>query len=56
MKFGDLNIVQNGKVHSNYNEEEALEYMKNDNLNILLTFQADKKFYHLYYGYDKKIC
>ncbi len=29
IKFGDLNVVQNGKVHNSYNEEEAKEYMRN---------------------------
>jgi len=34
LKFGDLNIVQNGKLHQNYKEEEASDYMKNDNIDI----------------------
>jgi len=48
LKFGDLNIVQNGKVHSNYNEEEALEYMKNDNLNILVDISSGSKNFTTY--------
>ena len=34
IKFGEIIIVQNGKLNSNYNEVETSEYMKNDNIEI----------------------
>ena len=34
IKFGDLIIIQNGKLNINYSEEETLEYMKNYNIDI----------------------
>ncbi len=34
IKFGDLSIIQKGKLNNNYNETEATEYMKNDNIDI----------------------
>ena len=34
IKFGDINILQNGKLNANYNEEDASSYMKNDNIEI----------------------
>ena len=34
IKFGNLNIIQNGKINPNYNEDEASDYMKNDNIDI----------------------
>jgi|TARA_Y100000389_G_C17410278_1_gene490491 glutamate N-acetyltransferase / amino-acid N-acetyltransferase len=34
IKFGNLSIIQNGKLNSDYNEESAADYMKNDNIDI----------------------
>ena len=34
IKFGNLNIIQNGKLNANYNETETSEYMKNDTIDI----------------------
>ena len=34
IKFGNLVIIQNGKLNSNYNEIDAAEYMKNENIEI----------------------
>ena len=34
IKFGEIIIVQNGKLNPNYNEVETSEYMKNDNIEI----------------------
>ena len=45
IKFGNINIVQNGKVNPNYNEDEASEYMKNDNIEINIDiFSGSKNF------------
>tara|TARA_Y100000816_G_C26100298_1_gene582930 strand:- start:1170 stop:2471 length:1302 start_codon:yes stop_codon:yes gene_type:complete len=34
IKFGDLIIIQGGKLSANYTEEKASDYMKNDNIEI----------------------
>tara|TARA_A100001015_G_scaffold125394_1_gene138951 strand:- start:1316 stop:2617 length:1302 start_codon:yes stop_codon:yes gene_type:complete len=34
LKFGNFNIIQNGKIHINYNEKEISDYMKSDNIDI----------------------
>ncbi len=34
IKFGDVLIIQNGKLNPNYNELDASNYMKNDNIEI----------------------
>ena len=34
IKFGDILIIQNGKLNTNYNETDVSEYMKNDNIEI----------------------
>ncbi len=36
IKFGDLFIIQNGKLNVNYNEAEASDYMKNDTIEIII--------------------
>ena len=32
IKFGDLKIVQDGKLHQSYDEKKTSEYMKNENI------------------------
>jgi len=45
IKFGEIIIVQNGKLNSNYNEVETSEYMKNDNIEIYVDIlNGSKKF------------
>ncbi len=45
IKFGDLVIINNGKINPNYNEKETSEYMKNDNIEISVnTFGGSKSF------------
>ena len=34
IKFGNILIIQNGKLNTNYNETDISEYMKNDNIEI----------------------
>ena len=34
IKFGNILIIQNGKLNTNYNETDVSEYMKNDNIEI----------------------
>jgi len=43
IKFGDINIIQNGKVNPNYNENEVSEYMKNDSIEILIDISKGSK-------------
>ena len=48
IKFGNLFIVQNGKFNSNYNEDEASEYMKNDTIEILVDIGNGSKNFTVY--------
>jgi len=34
IKFGNINVVQNGKLSNSYNEKETAEYMTNSNIEI----------------------
>ena len=34
IKLGNLSIIHKGKLNVNYNEDEASDYMKNDNIEI----------------------
>tara|TARA_A100001037_G_scaffold229994_1_gene208146 strand:- start:330 stop:1631 length:1302 start_codon:yes stop_codon:yes gene_type:complete len=43
IKFGNLNIVQKGKLNNNYNEDETSEYMKNDNIDITVDISNGSK-------------
>ncbi len=45
IKFGELSIINNGKLNLNYNEDEVADYMKNDNIDININiFKGSKKF------------
>ena len=48
IKFGNLFIVQNGKFNSNYNEDEASEYMKNDTIEISVDIGNGSKNFTVY--------
>jgi len=48
IKFGNINLVQNGKINSNYNEEEVSEYMKNDSIEILIDISRGSKNFTAY--------
>ena len=43
LKFGELNIIQKGKLNSNYNEKEASDYIKNDNIEIFVDISNGSK-------------
>ena len=43
LSFGNLNIIQNGKININYDEKEALEYMKSDNIEIDVDISGGSK-------------
>ena len=48
IKFGNLNIVQNGKVNNNYSEDETADYMKNDNIDIQIDIYNGSKNFTAY--------
>ncbi len=48
IKFGNLFIIQNGKFNSNYSEDEASEYMKNDTIEILVDIGNGSKNFTVY--------
>ena len=48
IKFGDLNIIQNGKIDINYNEYEATDYMKNDAIELFVDFSIGLKNFTVY--------
>jgi glutamate N-acetyltransferase/amino-acid N-acetyltransferase len=48
IKFGNLIIVQNGRLYNNYNEIEASEYMKNDNIDIDVDMSTGSKKFTTY--------
>ena len=48
IKFGNLTIVQNGKLFSNYNELETKEYMKNDTIDINIDISNGSKNFTAY--------
>ncbi len=48
IKFGDLLIVKNGNLNSNYNEAETSDYMKNDNIEIHVDILSGSKKFTAY--------
>ncbi len=48
IKFGELNVVQKGKIYSQYNEEDALNYMKNSNIEIYVNVASGNKSFTAY--------
>ncbi len=48
INFGNLNIIQNGKLSTNYKEEEALSYMKNNDIEIIIDIAGGSKFFTTY--------
>ncbi len=48
IKFGDISIVQNGKLNVNYKEEDASDYMKNDNIDINVDVSMGSKSFITY--------
>ena len=48
IKFGHINIVQRGKLYNLYNESEAIEYMKNSNIEININIGSGKKSFTAY--------
>jgi len=48
IKFGKLNIIQNGKLSQSYSENEASNYMKNDNIEINVDIMSGSKNFTAY--------
>ena len=48
IKFGYIDIVQNGKLSSQYNEKEAADYMKNSNIEINVNVASGNKNFTAY--------
>ena len=48
IKFGDLNIVNKGKIYNQYNENEAADYMKNSSIEISVSIGKGKKNFTVY--------
>ena len=55
IKFGDIIILQKGKLNINYNESELIDYMKNDNIEIYIDISnGSKKFIAYTMDFTKK--
>ena len=48
IKFGNISIVQNGKINQNYNESETSEYMKNTNIEVCVDLSLGSKNFKAY--------
>ena len=48
IKFGDLFIIQGGKLSTNYSEEKAVDYMKSDTIEIIIEIGNGSKNFTAY--------
>ena len=48
IKFGNISVVQKGKLHSSYNESETAEYMKNSDIEISVNVGSGNKHFTAY--------
>ena len=48
IKFGDMNVVQKGKLHGSYDESKTSEYMKNSDIEISVNVGNGKKSFTAY--------
>ena len=48
LKFGDINIINSGKLSSQYKEKETADYMKNSNLEININVAIGNKNFTVY--------
>ena len=48
IKFGNLKIVQDGKLHKSYNETRTSEYMKSENIDLDIEIFTGKKSFTVY--------
>ena len=43
IKFGNITIIENGKLSYSYNEDEAATYMKDEKIDLLVNLNIGKK-------------
>ncbi len=48
IKFGNITIIENGKLSSSYNENEAANYMKEEKIDLLVNLNLGKKEFTAY--------
>ena len=48
IKFGNILVVQKGRLNSIYNEEETAKYMKNADIEISINIGTGKKNFNAY--------
>ncbi len=48
IKFGNISVIHNGKLNSNYNEDEVSDYMKNDSIEIDIDIADGSKSFKVY--------
>ena len=48
IKFGKINVVQDGKIHQSYSEDETAEYMKNSDIEINVKIGTGNKSFTAY--------
>ena len=48
IKFGKINVVQDGKLNPSYSEEETTEYMKNSDIEINVSIGTGNKNFTVY--------
>ena len=48
LKFGNLSVVHNGKISSNYDESEVSEYMRSDSIDINIDISSGSKSFKVY--------
>ena len=48
IKFGNVSVIENGKLSSSYNENEAANYMKEEKIDLLVNLNLGKKEFVVY--------
>ncbi len=48
IKFGNISIIENGKLSSTYDESEAAKYMKEEKIDLLINLNLGKKEFSAY--------
>ena len=48
IKFGELSIIQNGRLSVNYDESQVADYMKNNNIKIEIDLSNGLKNFSVY--------
>ena len=43
IKFGNITIIENGKLSNSYDETEAADYMKGEKIDLLVNLNLGKK-------------